>query len=782
MNSFGGTGAHTYAWSNSTTSSLLVNVGDGTYYVTVTDANGCTFDDSLTFIEPTRINPTTSVILNYHGEEISCYGAADGQGYAVATGGTPGYEYQWSNGIINDTVSYASAGDYYVAVYDANGCVVIDTLTFTQPDSIQTFTAVVSNFNGAQISCFGLADGKGFVAGIGGTGVLTYTWNNGAFTDTIDNLEAGTYVATVTDLNGCFKKDSITLSQPDSIAYEALVITDYNGQDISCYGASDANAAVISSGGTGNLYYNWNTGSTNDTIFNQGPGSYTVTIRDDNGCAKLAKVDITQPDSMISYTNVLSNYNGRDISCYGYTNGVGSAYSSGGTGTHTYTWSNGTTSPLLVNMGAGTYTVAIYDINGCYTTSSITFAQPDTISNAYTTTNVSCNGGNDGTIDITPTGGTMGYTYFWDGPGQFTDSTEDLTGATAGVYTLTITDTNGCIRNDEFIVLDPSAISPDFDYGDVKCYGGNDGFVHMQVTGGTPTYTYNWVGPTGYVFADPTAANQDSLIKGQYTIIVSDNNGCFTSIRANIDQPDSLEMTHTLEHAICFGYTNGYIDVDVTGGVLPYSYAWSTSETTDSIFNLGAGMYDVTITDTNGCQIADTFEITHPDSLEVTLYAPVMTNGYNITYNGGSDGSIDASVVGGTLAYTYSWNTGDDVEDLFGLDSGTYSITVIDANGCMDTASIQLIDPLPLTLASGFTPNGDGSNDTYVIRGLDAFSNNIVTIYNRWGDVVFKEYDYQNTWDGSNASGNPVPDGTYFILLEIRKEEIVLKGYIDLRR
>ena len=100
----------------------------------------------------------------------------------------------------------------------------------------------------------------------------------------------------------------------------------------------------------------------------------------------------------------------------------------------------------------------------------------------------------------------------------------------------------------------------------------------------------------------------------------------------------------------------------------------------------------------------------------------------------------------------------------------------------MDTASIQLIDPLPLTLASGFTPNGDGSNDTYVIRGLDAFSNNIVTIYNRWGDVVFKEYDYQNTWDGSNASGNPVPDGTYFILLEVRKEEIILKGYIDLRR
>jgi gliding motility-associated-like protein len=200
------------------------------------------------------------------------------------------------------------------------------------------------------------------------------------------------------------------------------------------------------------------------------------------------------------------------------------------------------------------------------------------------------------------------------------------------------------------------------------------------------------------------------------------------------------------------------------------------------LFNLGAGNYTVTVVDSFGCVLNDVTIISQPDSLFLTIYSPLQFNGLHISLAGSNDGSIDLTVNGGTNPYAYTWSTGASSEDLNNITAGFYNVIVIDTNGCKATASIILTEPFVLELPTGFSPNGDGKNDLFVIHGIESYPDNTVTIYNRWGNVVYSTSGYSNDWNGNSNNGQALPDATYFVILEINKGEIVKKNYVELRR
>ena len=288
--------------------------------------------------------------------------------------------------------------------------------------------------------------------------------------------------------------------------------------------------------------------------------------------------------------------------------------------------------------------------------------------------------------------------------------------------------------------------------------------------------TYNW--SNGSSSEDP-----NNLAAGTYTLIYTDANGCKDTLDVLITEPKQMLVINKQVNGIkCYGDTVSSINVAVTGGTSPYTYSWSTGATGTSINNLGVGMYIVTIQDSIGCIRKDTTVLSQPDSLYLSIYSPLQFDGHNITFANGNDGSIDLTIHGGTTPYAILWSNNSTTEDLYNIGAGLYNVTVIDTNGCRATASITLTEPFMLEMPQGFSPNNDGKNDFFVVHGIEAYPDNVITIYNRWGNIIYSKNGYKNEWDGNSNSGQALPDATYFVILEINKKEIVKKGFVELRR
>jgi gliding motility-associated-like protein len=213
-------------------------------------------------------------------------------------------------------------------------------------------------------------------------------------------------------------------------------------------------------------------------------------------------------------------------------------------------------------------------------------------------------------------------------------------------------------------------------------------------------------------------------------------------------------------------------------------FTWTNGENTNFADSMAAGSHSVTIADAFGCEITIDFDINQPDSLHVELTSDDIVPGYQVSPFGNDNGSIMSYVTGGTPEYEYSWAMGSTDPDLYNLTAGTYYLTVTDANRCKASAQIILVEPGTLEIPEGVSPNGDLLNDYFVVRGLEAYPENDITIYNRWGNVVYEQSGYQNDWEGQNNRGEALPDGTYYVILNVYdgNERITLTGYIDLRR
>jgi gliding motility-associated-like protein len=503
---------------------------------------------------------------------------------------------------------------------------------------------------------------------------------------------------------------------------------------------------------------------------------------DENGCLS-TPFSVVLPDVFSLNTSLNTSYNGANVSCYGFSDGEAISAATGGTLPYSYAWSNGQTTAIATNLAAGTYTVQVTDGNGCILNGSITLSNPALLEQALSAqtypsgSNVSCFGYNDGNIDLTITGGIQPYTYLWSNG----SSTEDQMDLNAGTYSVTATDLNGCEVIASLVLTEPEGMTHSLNAStyqsgsNISCNGESDGSADLTISGGTPPYAFLWsCGSTNEDLTGVTA--------GIYTVTVSEMNGCTVTASIVLTEPDALSISGATLDPACHGFMNGSIDATITGGSTPYVYAWSEGQTCEDVTDLEAGTYTLMLTDENGCQKSHDFILTEPNPLTMELESPLNFHEHNISLNGEKDGSIDLTINGGTQPYSYNWSNGAQSAEIDGLTAGIYFVTVVDAQGCTLSDSIKLTQPFELELPTIFTPNSDGENDVFDIHGIEAYPDNELIVVNRWGNVVYEEDRYNNTWKGTHKNGEELPDGVYFVILKINAGEIEKNTYVHIKK
>ncbi|MBN4051303.1 proprotein convertase P-domain-containing protein, partial [bacterium AH-315-M05] len=689
-----------YAWSPAGTisDSTIINpfaIPDSTtdYIFNIYDDAGC-----ISTSDTMRVTVNPPINLSLSPINISCFADNNGVATVVVSGGVSPYTYLWDDPLTqtNASATGLGPGTYTVTVTDNSDCAATDSVTITEPSVI-----TINITDSVDVNCNGGNNGSATVSASGGTPSYTYLWSSGGQTSPIaTGLSAGAYTVTVTDTNACTTTASVTITEPTLLG---AAIT--GSTNVSCNGANDGDATVFASGGVPPYTYFWNTtpSQSTATATGLGPGTYNATVTDDNGCDTTVSVTITEPPLLsASITSIIN------VSCNGAEDGELTVTETGGTPSYAYLWDDplAQTASTATNLDTGTYTVLITDANGCTTSASATISQPSVLGADITaSTNVSCFGGNDGTATVSASGGTPLHTYLWVPGGQ---TTTTATGLSAGAYTVTVTDANGCDSVVSVTITQPAELLA-FITGsiDVSCNGGSDGEATMTAIGGTPPGTYTW--NTSPVQFGTIATG---LSAGTYYGIITDGNGCADSASVTINEPDLLSLSITEFPASC-GQPTGEACVTVSGGVSPYTYFWNTSPVQNSACATGllTGSYDITVVDDNDCAVTATAFIS---DLDVILTLNSVTD---VTCYGGSDGDASVTASGGTSPYTYSWSDGQTTSTATGLAAGSHTVTATDANGCSASLTITVNEPLPIVSSIstiGVSCNG-GSDGTATV-------------------------------------------------------------------
>ena len=674
-NPTGGTPPYSYDWSDGQTTQTASNLCAGVYIVTITDANGCEFTTS-NVVNP----PTCDLDVTLSGTNVSCNEGTDGSATAtpITQQNYAPFTYEWNNGDTTQTLTGITAGPYTVMVTDSIGCEASGTVVITEPTPLSVSTSVVDEltFNGC--------DGEATATSSGGTSPYSYEWSDGQTTSTASNLCPGTYTVTVTDANGCEETVTITVSPLLCTGFDV----DINTFGLTCYvspdlGIGDGAAVAVVTGGTAPYTYLWSTGATTDSIGNLYVGQYTVTVTDAVNCTQTVSGNVTQPALLEAATAV------DNVSCHGVDNGVVELTVTGGTLPYSYSWNNGATTEDLNNVGPGTYIVSVTDANGCQTGSFGVVTEPDTLGASSIDVQVSCNEGNNGSIDLEPTGGLPPYVYTWSNGAN----TQDISGLASGTYTVTFADQNGCLFTYETTISEPDVLVATCSAEDALCNGDANGSVSVSVIGGTEPYSYSWSNGS-------TDASQSGLTAGTYVLTVTDANGCTATCNATVGQPNILTAVVVVQDETLVNGCNGYATADPTGGTPPYTYEWSNGETTQTITDLCAGTYTVTVTDANECEYT-TSNIVNPPSCDLD----VDMSSTDVDCNGGETGTATATPITlqNNTPFTYLWNNGATTQTLSGVTAGPYTVVVTDSIGCEASGSVVISEPTSLSVTTSVT-------------------------------------------------------------------------------
>ncbi|MDZ4705816.1 MAG: gliding motility-associated C-terminal domain-containing protein [Saprospiraceae bacterium] len=687
----GGTGILLYDWSNGGTTASITNLPPGTYTVTVTDANGCTIEDSGS-VAPFDCS-TFSVVID--GSDPLCNGESTGTAMAIPIGGTGPYDYLWNSGAITPTINGLAAGAYAVTVTDANNC------SFTQNIVLFSPTALFLDLTSTGETMIDVNDGTATANVSGGTGSYEYLWSNGGDTETITGLPPGIYSVTVTDENDCTRTGSVLV---DEITCAGFTLT-VNVVNVSCNGEADGSATAIPVGMGGSFTYVWNTGAITPSISNLAPGTYTVTVSDAAGCQEVSSGVISQPNPLTLQVTAT------DETALGANNGTATATASGGTGPITYLWSNTGVTPTIANLAPGTYSVTVMDGNGCTRTGSVVVASFSCAGFSVSITNVvnvACNGETTGAATTNVSGGGTPFVYNWSN--GTTDAT--LTNVGAGTYSVTVENLTGCTDIASVTINEPAALLLDCSQDmPVSQPGGSDGQGRIGISGGTANYTINYTGPSNGQLNNvlPGFTLIPGLPAGAYAVTVTDDNGCtqtcgFTINAANCNlRIDSI----TVNQVSCFGGSDGALTVNLSNGAGNLMFTWSNPALNgqQNPSGLLAGSYSVTIVDMPGCTANATAVINQPAALVVQVSAT------NETTIGANDGTATANVSGGTMPYNYVWSNGATTPGISNLAPGVYTVTV--------TATVAGVSVCPVTGSGTVVAGGTGGGDC---RALPAYA------------------------------------------------------------
>lgn len=683
----------------------------GYYFLTVTDARGCTFSPSNE-IEITNLRDLSVAVIEL--TEPSCAGLSDGS-ICVELTATPAfaaganYNFFWS-GCTGALIPVDSANtscisnlitcnDYAViAVETGTGCVAtLDSIELSEPAPL-----ILSALSVQNPTCIGLNDGAISVIATGGAGQLSYAfqWScDTTFTGpNLTGLDAGTYCVTVIDANSCSDTAIFNLALPAPPA-----ITGFNITAVNC--GADGCLEVLAPTGT---LFEWRNAA-NDSIIsaldtvnkicNLPGGTYFVYVEDANGCSNTDTAALA-PVVPLDITDTVYT----EPTCFAGTNGSIGIVVSGGSPQYSFVWTdaNGNAingNALATSIGAGTYTILVTDSKACTITETYTLTQPPSIgAQQNNIVGVSCFGVCDGSIElqafyntVPPSQGSFSYTWPDASTGNIRN---DLC---AGSYNVTISDSTGCSRVETVIIGTPPAVSANITIVDATCFDGMNGRATAFGVGGNGgPYTYAW--STG-----PTGNTATGLEPGEVFVTITDNSGCTGVDTAFISSPDSIEITASATDVNCYAANDGTLSASATGGTPGYTYTWEDSDgnlagTGDLVEDVLAGNYFVVVTDSLGCT---------NDFGPVTIIEPPAITGIiepwtPLDCNGDVTTLVIDTVFGGWGGpYRYSVDGGQPTAtdyEYFPLTGGEHIIAFFDVQGCFVTDTIEVIEPAPVTV------------------------------------------------------------------------------------
>jgi large repetitive protein len=720
--------------SGASTNSATVSAA-GLYTLRVTNTNnGCTATANMQVNSNTTVPMITASVSN----PLTC---SSNTATLTGTSNQPNSTFFWTGpgGFTSSlaSVTVSITGSYTLLVTNpTNGCnastilqvvsqvaqptvsIVAQPITCTNPST--TLTANSSTTTNTQYAW---------------SGPNSFTANTPSFSTQI----AGVYTVIVTETSsGCTASATQTVTtnttQPSAIIATAANLNCLNSQ-ISLNGAASSQGPVYS--------YQWSgpggtaiVGSNTLTPFVSAPGTYNLLVTNtSNGCTNSASVAVSQSPTVGLTLQVQS-----PILCNGLANGSLNATPTGGVGAFTYLWSTGQNTQTIYNLPTGNYRLTVSDSEGCTAWAAMSLTQPTPLAVNATATAQTQAGVNNGVATANPSGGVPPYVYVW----STNENTASIQNLAPGPYTVTVYDVNSCtkVQTVNVIGLNCTIDAIITNRTSPQCFGQANGSATVIVTGALAQYNVNW--SNGLNAQNLIATN---LAAGNYSVTVGDATGCQDVETFTITQPNSVVLTVTTTNQTFTGLNNGTATANPNGGTAPYTYLWSNNATTKSIQNLAPGQYTVTITDVNGCSIAQTGSV---GAFSCSLNAQI-SNVNNASCFGLANGSATLTIAGALPNYNFSWSNGQNGQSEFalGLAAGTYSVTASDGSGCQDVETFTITQPDTLIMTASSTPQ--------TVVGVNNGSATAI-VSNATSAITYSWSNGQNTQTISN-----LPPGTYTV-------------------
>ena len=804
----------------------IKNLNVGQYTVRVTDNLSC-YNESLINVIPFTARPgilATPILPDIH---VSCPGGSDGSLRVYVSSGItapyffwvirndvdtlPGYGVFTGNYNPVDPNTYKiynnlKAGNYMLVIRDINGCEVPKTTELIEPAPI-IVGFQKSNYNGFNVSCRGYSNGSALARPTGGNGLYSYLWypatgslSVSTTTNLLDSVLTGKYYLITTDQLNCTKIDSVTIIEPDGmlLAGSELSLSPDGNTNISCNGGNDGFIKLAISGGSGIYTYSWTgpngfTATTRD-ISGLKAGDYVCYVADLNACilTPSPSFTLTEPTVLaIASTTSTSNDGSYNINCNGGTGLINITVTGGSAGTYKYNWSTTNGSGIINGqedqyaLTAGTYHLVVTDSNNCVTTKDITLTQPPSFGIQLSATHSTCQspGFNNGSINLTVSGGVAPYTYSWSNG----SITEDIAGLTQGYYRVTVTYNATCSKTDLIRVNLPPPLTytknlADFNGYNISCNGLANGSIQINPSSGLAPFVYSWTGPDGF-----TATTKDisDLKAGQYNLLITDSNYCTATETINLTEPGRLGMSFSLSASTaggfninCAGDSTGSIGIEPLNQVKKVDYLWYDGIFGKTRMNLPAGEYSVIITDANNCHASSTITLTEPDSMKLVfdISQPLCPDK--------PDGEIRLNVTGGVRGtdYSYKWSDNSTSRNISNILKGFYKVTVKDLNGCSikDSVKIKPLNEICLIIPNAISPNDDLINDVWNIGMIELYPGMEIKIFNRWGEIIWRsEKGYPRPWDGM-SNGISLPIDSYHYIIDLHNGSKPLVGNVTI--
>ncbi len=756
------------------------------FEINIIDANACELTD-IVFVPDSSLN-IDSIVSN----DITCFDSSNGNATIFVSGGYSPYNYMWNNGYSTKYLDSLDNMEYSVIIIDSMNCIVYDSISIYQPDELLFNIKIVDGYKPE--TCKGVSyDGEFYMNYQGGTAPFSWNWisangsNGSGFGDTIGGLTYDTVNIFITDANGCVGSPSWIHADSASIdalnSSNPLILDSIYTDSILCYAQSSGKIYIKVLSGESLFSYSIDSGLTFslDSVFvNLSSGNYNIKVKDNFGCTVSSNIEITESSEITIFNDSIKH-----VSCYNGIDGYLSISAEGGYAPYSYLWDpTASTNRFTSNLNVGMYSVSVTDTFGCTKVDSISLVELTSplMSNAITTSNVSCFNLLDGTATINVQGGRMPYDVDWNGV--------DNSAMAAGVYIITINDSFNCGPiYDTVVILQPQQfLIQTASVSANPCFGDSLGEFIITGNGGTIPYKQFFaMDSTGYInISDSSCIG--SLYSSEYFVWTEDSIGCLSDTLKGLKVGSPGEISINIDSHVnptCFGYEDGKIELSLISGVSPYEYDFFMDGNTImkgnvgqlntvSFNNLSASSYLISVKDNNNC-IKDTLiNIIEQDEVVADFLSDITEGRKTLVIE------LINNSQGGDL---FHWHYGDGTIETLGLGSaiihsytkqGKYDIMLVAESSllgqsCNDTI-YQTINVQGFETFNVFSPNNDGFNDFFDFEPW-ALSSLYVEIYNRWGVRIYHFNSPKTSWNGKTYNDDNAPDGVYYYHLKAIGED-----------